>query len=268
VTGHSTQNPNPWLALVIGNTRLHWAMFHGERLQDTWHTQHFAPQQVEPLLTNLGSHQSWTAFGGGPQPLPECLQQPPLYVASVVPQQTQLWQDYPHLHTVTLRHISLRNLYPTLGIDRALNLVAAGERYGWPVLVVDGGTALTFTAGDDQTLIGGAILPGMGSQFQTLSQQTAELPEVQFTDNQLPRWATNTVDAIRSGVFWGLRAAVLDALMAWWQDYPNGQVVITGGDGPRIYESLRNQPAAAKLYYDPNLVFWGIRRYRQKCLRL
>ncbi len=201
--------------------------------------------------------------GAEPQPPQNYPAQPPLYMASVVPTQAALWQSYPSLHTITLDQLPLHNLYPTLGIDRALNLLGAGDRYGWPVLVVDGGTALTFTAGDHQGLIGGAILPGLAMQLRALGEQTAVLPQVQVTLDPPPRWATNTADAIRSGVMWGQRAAVLDALTAWWQAYPDGRAVITGGDGLRMYESLGDRPHHASLHSDPDLLFWGVQAYRK-----
>jgi type III pantothenate kinase len=41
-----------------------------------------------------------------------------------------------------------QGLYSTMGCDRALAAYGAGEKYGYPTLVIDGGTALTLT-GDD-----------------------------------------------------------------------------------------------------------------------
>jgi type III pantothenate kinase len=265
VTEGVTTAPKPWLALVIGNTRLHWAAFYGDDLRETWHTSHLTAAQAAALITDLGDRQQWLQLGIHPQFLQTDLTQPPLYLASVVPEQAVLWQNYPHLQVITLDRLPLQNLYPTLGIDRALNLLGAGDRYGWPVLVVDGGTALTFTAGDDQTLIGGAILPGLALQFQALGDQTAALPQVQGRRDAPPRWATNTVDAIRSGVLWGQRATILDALQTWWQDYPQGQVVITGGDGAQIYGDLDTRLGdrhQRHLHHDPDLTVWGIRAYR------
>jgi type III pantothenate kinase len=69
----------------------------------------------------------------------------PLYLASVVPSQTALWQTYPDVHIITLDQVPLQGVYPTLGIDRALALWGAGETWGWPMLVIDAGTALTLT---------------------------------------------------------------------------------------------------------------------------
>ena len=89
-------------------------------------------------------------------------------LASVVPSQTALWQIYPNVHIINLDQIPLQGVYPTLGIDRALALWGAGKTWGFPMLVIDAGTAMTFTGADaNQCLVGGAILPGLGLQFAT-----------------------------------------------------------------------------------------------------
>ncbi len=120
-------NPSKtWLALIIGNSRLHWGLFTGENLTKAWDTNY---------LSTPSSPSSPS---------------PPLFIASVVPTQTELWQNYPNVNFITLNEIPLNNLYPTLGIDRALSLLGAGETWGFPMLVIDAGTALTFTGADNQ----------------------------------------------------------------------------------------------------------------------
>lgn len=58
---------------------------------------------------------------------------------------------------------------------------------GWPVMVVDCGSALTFTAGDKEgKLGGGAILPGVRLQLAALGTRTAQLPSNVTLPEQLP----------------------------------------------------------------------------------
>lgn len=60
-------------------------------------------------------------------------------------------------------------------------------RRGWPVLVVDCGSALTFTAADARgTLAGGAILPGVRLQLAVLGTRTAQLPSDIVLPDELP----------------------------------------------------------------------------------
>jgi type III pantothenate kinase len=257
------------LFLAIGNSRLHWAWFQADRLETTWDTPHFAAAAVEQMMTK------------GLQFAPEVADLPiglPLTIASVVPAQTQLWQQYPDAKVLQLADIPLGKVYPTLGIDRALTLWGAIQTYGAPVLVVDGGTALTFTGADgDRNLVGGAILPGMRSLFQTLNRSTAELPQVELAamlpDGLRPtgghRWATNTADAIRSGIIHTVTAGVRDFVADWWGRYPESAIVFTGGDGEWLCDRLRGSGSgglgkptptgsSGRIILAPQLIFWGM----------
>lgn len=66
---------------------------------------------------------------------------------------------------------------------------------GWPVVVVDCGSALTFTAADARgKLVGGAILPGVRLQLAVLGTRTAQLPsDVVLPDELPPRQALEGV---------------------------------------------------------------------------
>lgn len=57
----------------------------------------------------------------------------------------------------------------------------------WPVLVIDCGSALTFTAADASgRLAGGAILPGVRLQLAVLGSRTAQLPSDVVLPDELP----------------------------------------------------------------------------------
>ncbi|ACK72540.1 putative transcriptional acitvator, Baf family [Gloeothece citriformis PCC 7424] len=229
-----------WLGLMIGNSRLHWAKFEGKTLEGTWDSEH---AQIDfSILENL-----------------------PLCIASVVPTQTEIWQRYPLATLITLQDIPLKGLYSTLGIDRALALWGAGQTYGFPCLVIDGGTALTFTAGtSDRTLIGGAILPGLRLQLQSLETKTGALPQVSLPDRLPPRWAINTPEAIQSGVIYSLLAGLTDFITHWWTLFPDAQVVMTGGDGQLLHRYLSSEypEIAQKIRVASELIFWGMREIK------
>lgn len=70
-------------------------------------------------------------------------------------------------------------VYPTMGVDRCAGLYAAKANYGCPVLLLDGGTAMTYTALDaDSNIIGGGISSGVKLRFQALSDNCGKLPMV------------------------------------------------------------------------------------------
>lgn len=247
-----------WLGLMIGNSRLHWANFSGASINITGDSEHL---------------QAWDD-----QQLPDWLEQGslPLAIASVVPRQTEIWQNYYHAHLITLQDIPLQGIYPTLGIDRALAIWGAGSHYGWPILVIDAGTALTFTGADQQKYLqGGAILPGVKLQFASLAEKTAALPTIDLIDSSvdlpmnlsvnlpvnLPeRWARNTPDAMYSGIIYTLLASIRDYVHTWLIQFPDSHIVITGGDRTLLlnYLQIFDQPLGKKIIEAPHAIFWGM----------
>lgn len=261
-----TPTDHCWLALAIGNSRSHWAGFRGNTLEAAWDTPHASSDAIARLMGAGFDFRVWAAEFEGlklPSWQPSELA-PSLWIASVVPSQLALWQSYPGARAITREQIPLQRTYPTLGIDRALALWGAGTQLGWPVLAIDAGTALTFTGGDrDCSLVGGAILPGLGLQLQSLQQKTAALPlvEASVAASPPPRWALNTEDAISSGVTYTVIAGVRDFIEAWWREFPGSGVALTGGDRALLLHYLQAlyPDIAARVTADPYLIFWGMR---------
>jgi type III pantothenate kinase len=236
-----------WLALAIGNSRLHWAYFDGQELQQTWHSAYFSPTA------------DWRQAAQPDWLIPNNIH---LYLASVVPAQTAQWQPFAQ-RILTLADVPLKNMYPTLGIDRALAALGAGETYGYPLLLIDAGTALTITGiNADRQLFGGAILPGLRLQWQALHQGTAALPEFLPDFQPVNRWAMNTEEAIASGIFYSTLASIRDFYLDWQQQFPETALVITGGDGKILYLSLQSNEgqryALKSPNYFPDAIFKGI----------
>ena len=285
-----------WLALVIGNTRLHWGAFERGKLGGVWHTPHLTAGTANRLTAHRFIADSWQEFSeltleGQFSQLPERpIELSAMWIASAVLAQTNLWMSCSGsaVQIVSRSHIPLSNLYPTLGIDRAINLLGAGSTAGWPALVVDAGTALTFTAGTGQaergSIYGGAILPGLRLQARSLGKETSALAQASvqasnsqklLTDDGQPqsfmpkRWATNTSGAIASGLAYGAIATITDYLIDWWQRFPTGKVILTGGDGPLLHTWLqkRTPEIASRVHVDSCLMFRGMQVYRRALIR-
>lgn len=254
-----------WLGLIIGNSRLHWALFEAEVLRHSWHTPHLNLVQAQRLRADDLLAAAWQ--DGVPQSVAgQPLAALPLWAASVVPAQLSPWRSHPALQVLEAAQVPLDNQYPGLGIDRALALVGAGCRYGWPVLVVDSGTALTLTAGADQRFWGGAILPGTALQLRALTQGTAALPAIELPVQGLPpRWADSTAGAIASGILYPQLAGLADYLSNWRQQFDQAPVVFTGGDGQRLLTALaQTAPAlAAAACFDDTLGLVGLAASRR-----
>eukprot|EP00588_Corethron_pennatum_P002523 CAMPEP_0194299064 /NCGR_PEP_ID=MMETSP0169-20130528/60514_1 /TAXON_ID=218684 /ORGANISM="Corethron pennatum, Strain L29A3" /LENGTH=1780 /DNA_ID=CAMNT_0039049125 /DNA_START=26 /DNA_END=5365 /DNA_ORIENTATION=+ len=69
--------------------------------------------------------------------------------------------------------------YTGMGVDRLAAIRGAAKISGYPALVIDGGTAMTYTAADSSgKIIGGAIGAGVGLKLFALKHRTDALPEV------------------------------------------------------------------------------------------
>jgi len=117
-----------------------------------------------------------------------------------------------------------------VGADRVVNSVAAQEKYGAPVVVVDFGTATTFDVVEaDGSYSGGAIAPGLEVSMNGLVDATAALRRVDLVE---PRSVIGkgTVEAIQSGLLYGY-AGLVDGIMSRILDEIGGDtsVVATGG---------------------------------------
>lgn len=246
----TTSKASHWLGLMIGNSRLHWAEFRDDKMVATWEQEH--------LTTSAAINQ---AFSTKPAIT--------IYLASVVPQQTALWQNIPQVKVITLAHIPLGNIYPTLGIDRALALWGASQSLGLPLLVIDAGTALTLTGAEQNfRLVGGAILPGLGLQLKTLGERTANLPNIELPATLPQRWELGTPKSIASGVIYTILAGLHGFITNWWQQFPHSQVAITGGDASTIMHYLQAQfpDLATRIKIEPEIIFTGIKLAKQSKL--
>ncbi|AFZ07369.1 putative transcriptional acitvator, Baf family [Oscillatoria nigro-viridis PCC 7112] len=279
ITSGFTGNAQIKIALAIGNSRLHWGLFAGKTLQKTWDTEHlnadavsrFSEEEKAEYLVQIVmrsieeiSSQNLLCLPATPafsNPDTLSLVPLPLILASVVTQQTAIWQSYPDVRIITLDQLPIGGLYPTLGIDRALAVLGAGNQLGWPVLLIDAGTALTFTGADvNRYLVGGAILPGLGLQLSSLGKKTAALPLVNLPQNLPHRWATDTAGAIQSGVVYATVAGVRDFIEDWRCLFPDSKIAVTGGDRTMLLKYLTASfpDTAAGLIDAPEAIFWGI----------
>jgi type III pantothenate kinase len=124
-----------------------------------------------------------------------------------------------------------------VGDDRLLNAAAAYDVLHQACVVVDAGTAITVDFIDGAgTFHGGAIGPGAQLMLDSLRQETAQLPAVQFAAPDEPI-GHSTSQAMRSAVFHGLRGMVRELVEQYAEvagAYP--MVIATGGDATALFE--------------------------------
>lgn len=90
-----------------------------------------------------------------------------------------------------------------VGADRIVNAVAAIQKYGGPLIVIDFGTATTFCAITDKAeYLGGTIAPGLKITSDALFEKTSKLPKVELEE---PGYTIckNTIQSMQSGLVYG-----------------------------------------------------------------
>lgn len=250
----------PLVAVDIGNTRLKMALW-PQPPQAAPDRE--APAPVAPLALRPGDWDTLLAWlrehvpSGTPWHLASVQRH---YLADLV---QFLGEHRPDDPLLLLNHelLPLEVKLPQpdyVGIDRLLTALAARHLVpqGDPLVVVDLGTAITVdyvsAAGEFR---GGAILPGVAMSAQALEHFTDLLPLVPMDQLDQPPAAlgTDTVSAIRSGLYWGAVGAVRELIARLVPAGQQARVVLTGGAAPAVAKLL--DPSAR---CEPHLSLLGI----------
>ena len=202
-------------ALLIGNSRWHWAQRHGQGVR----VDHGAPDP-DRIGTN-----------------------PPIWAAvGPVPEQLRAHQDL----RIRLEDVPLLKAPPWLGVDRALGAWMAWRRSqeqeldcSKGLLLVDAGTVLSLTRlTADGCFGGGQLIPGYRLQLRAMAEGTVGLPSTpESPDGEAPQkilppevfpqevFPKNTVAAMQRGVLQAMLATIAVA-----QQNSKGLLWICGGD--------------------------------------
>ena len=117
-----------------------------------------------------------------------------------------------------------------LGADLLVAAAATVHRYPLPQIIIDMGTATTFSViNKEGAFCGGSIMAGVGLSLNALTNGTAQLPAIDLT--QPPKvCGTNTVDCMSSGVIYGA-ASIVDGMIDRLEEELKEQctVIATGG---------------------------------------
>lgn len=137
-----------------------------------------------------------------------------------------------------------------LGVDRWLQMLGAVN----PIqkqCVIGCGTALTIDLIDGGVHLGGYILPNVYMQRHALYAGTQQIAVKggKFDSTAL---GCTTFDAVNHGVLFGVVGAVR-AVMA---DYPDYEMILTGGGADML-----NAQLGGRLVIEPSLLLTGLRRY-------
>ena len=198
------------ICLVVGNTNIKYALFEGDKFVLSFRvaTEHKKTSdeyggQLISILNNNGV--SPKSIKGG-------------IISSVVPPLDytleRMCQTYLKIKPLivgsglkTGMNLLVDNARE-VGADRVVNNVAAVNKYGAPLIIIDFGTATTFNVVDEKGQFrGGVIAPGIKGSLDSLVNGTAKLPKVEIErpDRVI---GTNTVTNMQSGIFYGFAGLV------------------------------------------------------------
>ena len=245
------------LAVDVGNTNLTIGLFDDERLAADWRLKTDLEQTADGwgalfhTLVSLANLKLAEIDG--------------FVFASVVPQLDS------SIGGMASRYLKLEPLQVTaktrtglgirvdtpeeVGADRIVNSVAAAERYGFPCIAVDFGTAITFDAiSEDREYLGGIICPGIQVSSQALVRRTARLPQIELRQPDKVI-GSSTVGSLQSGFYYGMLGMVDGILEKMLPALgTDASVVATGGQS----ESLACDSRFIQVV-DPDLTLEGLR---------
>lgn len=248
---------NMLLAVDIGNTNIALGIFDGKKLNHHWKIRserEKTSDEYEIVLLSLLSLVYLQA---------EDIKS--VIISSVVPPLTPVFQDLSQ-ELLGVRPLvigpGLKTGMPILyenpqevGADRVVASVAAFEKYGGPVIVVDFGTATTFDAVSVQgEYLGGAIAPGIQIAAEALYLKTAKLPRIEI---KKPKQAIGrtTVNSMQSGLYFGYIGLVSNIITEITKELGKGtNVVATGSFASQIHSDLGKID-----HLEPFLVLEGLR---------
>ena len=131
--------------------------------------------------------------------------------------------------SVGLVKISIDNINE-IGTDLVCNAVEASSMYDENVIVVDFGTALTFTTvSKNNQILGVNIVPGLQTSISSLYKNTAKLPKINLS---LPEKVIgkNTIHSIQGGIMYGYVGLIKELIFRIKSELSEPtKVVATGG---------------------------------------
>ena len=224
------------LCIDVGNTSLTLGLFKGKRI--VYRDRISSKSTTQSELFDLFSHPKFAKH------LPEGIA-----ISSVVPRANQnlkkvckkVFNIEPFFVNWKTAGVPIKGCIPSeVGADRLVNAVAAYERYGKELIVIDFGTATTFDyITPNGAFAGGSISPGIELANQSLSENTARLPEVPIKKTRKVI-GTSTKEVMQSGVYHGyvgLTDHLVDLMSQESKTSP--MVIATGGYAKLIASSSK-----------------------------
>ncbi|WP_341226969.1 type III pantothenate kinase [uncultured Arcticibacterium sp.] len=220
------------LVADIGNTDILFGVFDGERLSHTYRVP--SKKEESTVFFEYGLHNFFLENNISANQFQKTV------LSSVVPELTPIIEEILNRLSISKTIVVKAGIHPDvsvsienpdeLGLDLYCNAVSAYSAAKSACIVVDFGTALTFTAvSNNGEVLGVAITPGLKTAVYALFSKTSQLPEVplEFPDKAIGR---NTLNSIQSGVLYGYEGLVRNLLTHFKKEIGTPcKVYATGG---------------------------------------
>ncbi len=227
------------LMIDIGNTHTVIGLFQYDKLIYHWRMSGFAARTEDETWVILRSFFKDVNY--------EITQIQGACISSVVPDFTltfnrmlKKYLDITPLHISQDLDLNMKILYEdpkAVGADRICNAVAGKKKYGFPLIILDFGTATTFDCiNSDGNYLGGVICPGIESAASVLHHKAAKLPKIEL-NFPLSVIGRNTEESMQSGIMYGF-VELINGLLDKIIDELGGKpkVIATGGLASVILE--------------------------------
>ncbi|MCH2144279.1 MAG: type III pantothenate kinase [Phycisphaerales bacterium] len=223
------------IAIAVGNTRTHVALFENDSLEQTTHIENDDRARIVELVTA-----SWKASADADRraiAVSTVNEADSKALCSVLEDQIgeeiyMVGDDLPVPIGVAL------DPEATPGIDRLLNAAAAWDALKQACVVIDAGTAVTIDFVDGEGVFhGGVIAPGAQMQLDAMHHGTDGLPDLDFSVPEGEPYGRNTASAMQRGVYHGIRGLawrMIEEYATAYEAFP--LVVATGGDAPELFK--------------------------------
>jgi len=228
MVSNSPASTGALLAISGGNTRARWASFVGRELTPGGTEPHAGA--ADAILRAVGHADPETiAIASVNDPAARAIEAALGGLGATI---VRIGRDLMPPVRHTLEDAS------TLGVDRALNALAAFALTESAVAVIDAGTAITVDFVDGEGVFhGGAIAPGLNMMLRALHEQTAALPKLTFDPHATGPFGKSTAHAMHLGVraaATGLVRDMVERFAVHYEAYP--RILATGGDAAALFE--------------------------------
>ena len=245
------------LAFDVGNTTIAIGLFRGRKLVKSWKVKTDSGKTSDEYGATLLDLMRVSGLAAS--------KITGAIISSVVPPLTPVIEEVCRAYFATTASVvgprlktGMPILYETpleVGADRITAAVAAFEKYGGPLIILDFGTATTFDAVSAKgEYLGGAIAPGIQISAEALYLKTAKLPRIEIRKPKRAIGRT-TVASMQAGLYFGYIGLVTKTIEEIRKELgAEARVVATGGWGEQIASELAEIDA-----YEPDLVLDGLR---------